>query len=246
MIEINLVPDVKQELIKAQRIRATVIAGSILIGIVSIGVVALLAFYVFAVQTVRGSLIDGQIASGSKKLSSVEDLQKILTIQNQLTKISNLNANRKIDSRLFDVLAKIIPPEPNSIKVSSLKVDADAGSISIDGQAANSYAALEVFKKTILATVIKYKDSDNKEQSVKLGDKISTKDVSYGEDSSGTKVLRFTLSFVYAPELFSPASKDLSLAVIIDSAGNGNVSDSYIGIPKSIFTNKAKDIEEDK
>lgn len=40
MIEINLVPDVKQELIKAQRVRATVISFSIAIGLVSVAVVA--------------------------------------------------------------------------------------------------------------------------------------------------------------------------------------------------------------
>lgn len=244
MIEINLVPDVKQALIKAQRIRSTVVAMSILVGIVSIGVVSVLAFYAYAVQTVRSNILDGQIKDGSTKLSKVEDLSKILTIQNQLTKISNLNANKNIESRLFDVLTKIIPPAPNNIQISSLKVDSETGTIKIEGQAPNSYAGLETFKKTILATKVNYKDSDNNAQTVDLSSDLSTGDTSYGEDSSGTKVLRFSLSFKYAPELFSPASKDISLVVKI--TGDGNVSDSYVGIPKSIFVDKAKDLTEGK
>ena len=38
MIEINLVPNVKQELIKAQRVRSKVIVGAIFIGAASIAV----------------------------------------------------------------------------------------------------------------------------------------------------------------------------------------------------------------
>ena len=109
MIEINLVPDIKQELIRAQRIRSTVITVAILIGSVSIAIVALLAFYVFAVQTARGFIADNQIADGSKKLASVEDLSKTLTIQNQLTKINDLNNNKKIDSRTVSYTHLTLP-----------------------------------------------------------------------------------------------------------------------------------------
>mgnify|MGYP001584056236 FL=1 len=58
MIELNLVPDVKQEFIRAKRIRNVVISTVILVGIVSIGVVVLLALYLFGVQTVRSNLAD--------------------------------------------------------------------------------------------------------------------------------------------------------------------------------------------
>ena len=61
MIEINLVPDIKQELIKAQRVRSTVITGAILVGLISISIVAILAFYIFAVQTTRGFIADNAI-----------------------------------------------------------------------------------------------------------------------------------------------------------------------------------------
>lgn len=238
MIEINLVPDIKQELLRAQRTRARVITGSIFIGVVSIAIVTLLAIYVFTVQTIRSGLADASIKQGSDKLAAVTDLTKTLTIQNQLTKISALNSNKKIDSRIFDVLNAVIPPAPNTIQISDLVVDSNTGIVTIDGQAANSYAAVEVFKKTIEGATLKYTDEENTPQAIALASNISTSNTSYGEDTTGVKVLRFTISFTYTPELFSPASKDISIAITID----GNVTDSFLGVPKSIFVDRATDL----
>lgn len=238
MIEINLIPDVKQELIKAQRVRSTVITISILVGIISIAVVVVLAMYVFTVQAVRSSLADSDITKGSKQLLAVTDLNKTVTLQNQLTKISDLNSNKKIDSRIFDILGAIIPPSPNDVQISDLSVDSTTNSITIDGQASNSYAAVEVFKKTIEGAQVRYTDSDSKSQTVDLASDISTSNTSYGEDASGNKVLRFTLSFTYATELFSPDSKNVTVVITTD----GDATDSYLGIPKSIFTDRATDL----
>ena len=243
MIEINLIPDIKQELLKAQRVRSNVIAASILAGLVSISIVVLLSIYVFAVQTVRGSLADDSIDKGSNQLIGVEDLSKTLTIQNQLSKISALNDSKNIDSRIFDVLAAIVPPAPNDIQISSLSTDSVSSTVTIEGQAANSYAAVEIFKKTIEGAQIKFQDSTGEDQEpVTLASSVNTSDTSYGEDSSGVKVLRFKLSFIYAPELFSPLSKNVSIVIIV----NGNVTDSFLGVPNSIFTDRATDITEEQ
>lgn len=239
MIEINLVPDVKQELIKAQRVRSTVISFAIFTGLAFVAIVTILAIYAFGIQTVRSSLADDSIKKGSEQLAKVEDLSKTLTIQNQLTKISTLHDSIKIDSRIFDVLQAIIPPAPNDVQISNLSVDSSLNQITIEGQAANSYAAVEVFKKTIEGAMVKYADGEETSEVV-LASNVSTGDTSYGEDSSGAKVLRFTLSFEYAPELLSPLSKDVTVVI----GNKGNATDSYLGVPKSIFVDRAKDIEE--
>jgi hypothetical protein len=238
MIEINLVPDVKQELINAQRVRATVISFSILIAFVTAGIVTVLAVYVFGFQTIRSGLADAAIKDGANKLASVEDLSKTLTIQNQLTKISAMHADKKIDSRIFTVLSAIIPPSPNDIQISTLTIDSDTNTVSIEGQASNSYAAVEVFKKTIEGAQLKFKTNDA-DATVALASNVSTGDTSYGEDSTGAKVLRFTMTFNYAPELFSSASENLKVVI----STNGNATDSFLGVPTSIFVDRAKDIE---
>lgn len=238
MIEINLVPDVKQELIKAQRVRSTVISFSIIIGLISLGTVTTLAIYAFPIQALRGVVVDDSIKKGGEKLASVADLSKTLTIQNQLTKISSLHDDAPVDSRIFDVLQAIIPPAPNTVQISTLTIDAAGGTITMDGQAANSYAAVEVFKKTIEGAVIRY-TNDGSSEKVPLATNINTSNTSYGEDATGTKVLRFTISFSYAPELFSALTKDATVTV----SAQGNATDSYLGLPKSIFVDRAIDIQ---
>jgi hypothetical protein len=190
------------------------------------------------VQTVRDAVADDSIKKGSAQLASVEDLSKILTIQNQLTKISALNDDKKINSRVFDLLQAIIPPAPNDVKISSLIIDATAGTVTFEGQTP-TYPSLETFKKTIAAANVRYKDADDKQVDTVLASDLSISNVSYGEDATGAKVLRFTVGFKYATELFSPLVAVPTIVLI----NGGNVTDSYVGIPKSIFTDRATDTE---
>lgn len=248
MIEINLVPDIKQELIKAQRTRSVVVTSSIFIGIASVGVVIFLALYVFTIQTVRSVLADTEIKKQSTALSKVEDLSKTLTIQNQLTKISDLNNSKKIDSRIFDLLKAVIPKEPNDVKISKLSIDPITNLVSMEGQAQGGYASLEIFKKTIEGAKFKYTESagssttgSSELKEINLASDVTPSETSYGEDSDGQKVLRFSLSFKSATEVFSPSSKQVSFVI----SASGNVTDSYRGVPTSIFvTERAKDLKD--
>jgi len=238
MIEINLIPDVKQELIRARRARSAVVSGAIIASVISVAVVAVLAIYVYAVQTVRQVVADDAIKSGSSKLASVEDLSKMLTIQNQLTKMSALNDKKSIDSRVFDLLSAVIPPAPNSVKLSKASVNATDKTLILEGQTP-TYPALETFKKTIDVAYVQYNNSDGKQQRVVLAKNVSISNISYGEDETGAKVVRFTVTFDYAEELLSP----LTVNPVIVLMDGGNVTDSYTGIPKSIFTDRAADVK---
>ncbi len=233
MIEINLIPDVKQELLKAQSQRGRVITISLYSGLIALGIVILLAVYVFVVQGVRSTIADDIIRRGNEELAKVEDLSKILTIQNQLAQIDVLNEDKKRDSRIFNVLEAVLPPAPNQVLVSSLALDSEQRSLVIEGQT-SSYDTLEVFKKTIAGAVVTYAE-DGDEQSIPLAENISISNVSYGEDATGTRVLRFTIGFVYPVELFSARVP----SVVIKLTNAGNVTDSFLGIPRSIFVETA-------
>lgn len=234
MIEINLVPDVKQELIKAQRVRASVISTAILVGIVAVGVVVVLAIWVFAVQTARDIISNNIIDEQSQKLSKVEDISHTLTIQNQLTKLAQMHDEKHIDSRLFDILTTINPPAPNNVAITKLTLDSEDSTITIEAQAVNGYPALEVFKKTIGATKLEYTDN-GENQSAQLATGISDSERSYGENASGAKVLRFTLVFNYPEALFARTSQN---AVVV-APDKTNVTDSFLGVPQSLFTQRA-------
>lgn len=236
MIELNLIPDVKLELLRAQRVRSTVISVAILISIVSVAVVVLLAAWVFGVQGARGALSDNSIKSESQKLANVPDIVNTLTIQNQLSLLPKLHSSKHVDSRIFDVLATINPPQPNDIAVTKVVLDSSASTIAISAQAPNGYPALDVFKKTINATTLQY-TKDGQNQSIALASSMSDADRSYGQDITGKQVLRFTLVFTYPKELLTA---NLENARIV-APTKTNVTDSYLGVPQSLFTQKAAD-----
>ena len=231
MIEINLIPDVKQELLRAQRMRAAVISTSILVSIIAAGLVVALVLYVFGVQNVRSAILDTQIKDGAAKLAKVEDLSKILTIQNQLSKVSELNANKKVDSRIFDVLAAVVPPAPNDAMMTQITIDAEQGTIRLEGET-KGYDSMETFKKTLDSAILTYTNPDTNESvTVDLASDISVDETTYGLNKDNKQVLNFILSFKYTPDLFSPTIGGL----VIKLNQNGNVTDSYLGIPRSIF-----------
>lgn len=236
MIEINLVPDVKQELIRAQRVRTSVISLAVVIGVAAIGVVVLLALWVYGAQAARSWYIDGVIKDKSKSLSQVPDINNTLTIQNQLSKLSTMHNNKKIDSRIFDVLQTVNPPAPNDIRVTNLQIDAKKSTVTIQGQASNGYAALEVFKKTLSATKLQYAQN-GQNVSVPLVSSLNDADRSYGEDVNGAKVLRFTIGFTYPKELFAATIP----ALTIQAPSSTNATDSFRGIPTSLFVEGATD-----
>jgi hypothetical protein len=239
MIEINLVPDVKQELIDAQRIRTNVVSLSILVGVGAIGVVVVLAIWVFGVQTTRGFVHDKAIKTESEKLLKVPDLANTLTIQNQLKELSAMHTNKHVDSRIFDVIAAINPPAPNTIAISNVSLDSATKTITLEAQAESAYTGLEVFKKTIDATKFEF-TKDGETQSVPLASGMTHSDLSYGEDVAGTLVLRFTISFTYPDELFARTVDNPKIV----APTRTNVTDSFLGVPNSLFSPKAADAQE--
>ena len=79
MIQINLIPDVKQEFIRAQKMRNAVITFAILICGVAMALLAVLGI-VYGGQAVRESLARTEINKQYKELQSVENIDDVLTI----------------------------------------------------------------------------------------------------------------------------------------------------------------------
>lgn len=231
MIQVNLLPDVKRELIRAQRVRATVISFSMLACIISAAVVGSILLWM-GIQVGREFRADSVTKDQSEKLSRVDDVNRTLTIQNQLSKITSLNDGKSTTSRMFDVVGAIIPDAPNDISIVNMTVDTSAKRMLIEGQAKGGYNALDVFKKTILATKI-YKSGD--EQGIALAQSLNDSDRSLGDGQDGARVLRFTLSFTYPDELFS--NKIDSLKIVAPT--KTNATDSYTGVPFTLFQNRA-------
>lgn len=243
MIQINLVPDVKQEMLHAQRMRNVAISLSIVIGLVAVGIVVALAL-ILGGQVAVQKIEEGQITSGYSKLSSVSDLDSALTIQNQLGTISSQNDKRTVDSRLLDVLAAINPPAPNDVKLSKVTLDPTQNTVTLEGSAVGGYPATDVFRKTILNTKITAKQQGNDNAAeTQLTSNVTLQDTSYGEDATGAKVVRFTIIFTYPNGLFDNRMSDVKIST---PSARVDVTDSKTLIPDSMFSQAATDLKENK
>lgn len=236
MIEINLLPNVKRELLKTRAMRNRVISISFLVGGASIATVVVLALILgsqFAAEAVQG----GVIKDRNDKLMAVEDLNKVVTIQHQLTKINEQHSRKKLNSRIFDVITAVNPVAPNNVSFSDIKVNPESKTITLEGSAVNGYSALETLKKTILNTKVQTTDGD-KSSEVSLTKEIKDGDTSFGENSEGKKVLQFSFSFEYAEELLAPANN--GTVSVLTPTGKVDVTDSRQGIPDSLFKSNSK------
>ena len=216
--------------------RNRVISISFLVGGASIAAVVVLAL-ILGSQIAAEAVQNGVIKDRNDKLMAVEDLNKVVTIQHQLTKINEQHSGKKLNSRIFDVVTAVNPVAPNNVSFSDIKVNPGSKTITLEGNAVNGYSALETLKKTILNTKVQTTDGD-KSSEVSLTKEIKDGDTSFGENSEGKKVLQFSFSFEYAEELLAPANN--GTVSVLTPTGKVDVTDSRQGIPDSLFKSNSK------
>ena len=129
MIQLNLLPDVKLEYIKAQRARRLVLTICILATAVSV-LILLLLLSADALQKKHLKDLSKDITSESSKLQNEPNINEILTVQNQLESLTTLHSDEPAAPRLFDYLNSVTPA---NISITDMKIDFTAQTISITG-----------------------------------------------------------------------------------------------------------------
>ncbi|MBP7807498.1 hypothetical protein KA047_03310 [Candidatus Saccharibacteria bacterium] len=120
MIQLNLLPDIKLDYIKTKRTKRTLTLVASLVAGVSLSLLILLFVVVNVLQKQHINNLTADIAADSQTLESTPDLNKILTIQNQLRALPELHNAKPETSRLFGYLKQLVP---NDVKISQLDVD---------------------------------------------------------------------------------------------------------------------------
>ncbi|MDO5451462.1 MAG: hypothetical protein Q4F56_00010, partial [Candidatus Saccharibacteria bacterium] len=154
--EINLVPDIKDEMIKTLKLRNFIFFLCIAVAAVSVGATLLVGLIMGGQQLAIDSK-KGTIENLSSKLNSYSDLNDFLTIKSQLDDISVLTDNKKVLSRTFNVLSAMLPTGADTITISELNVDLsnEEPTFTFDAQANAGtepfidYNVLDAFKKSM-------------------------------------------------------------------------------------------------
>ena len=214
MIRLNLLPDIKREYVRTRRIEARVVTLAIIASIAAIAGVVALSLWVYGAQTLQKNLLNSSIEKRMSELKAKKDINKYVTVQNQLKHIDSLHSNKVIISRVFDVLSKLNPKAPNNITISDLTIDTTNTIMSFEGQVAN-YTALETFRDTLKNAKLQHQvegetgsNSENLFSNVVIVSQAIAKDQATQQD-----YVTFKISATYSAKVF--AANVSSLQVIV-------------------------------
>lgn len=154
--EINLIPDIKGEMVKALKLRNLILFLSFVVAAASVVVVVFFGTIV-AGQEIALNDRNAKLDALSKKINSYGDLNEFLTIKDQVGNLQTLSSNKNVLSRTFGILSAILPTGADTITISELSINLsnEAPTFSFDAQANAGkepfidYNVLESFKKSM-------------------------------------------------------------------------------------------------
>ena len=217
MIQFNLLPDVKLEYVKVQRLKHTVVSAAVLAAAGSLTIFVLLFLAVSVVQTKAISDASGDIKKYSNQLKSTPDINKILTIQSQLTSLNGLHQTKPASTRLFTFVQQLTP---QNVFINELDNDFATNTMTITGQT-TSLDRVNTFVDTLKYT--KYTDKE-----ITDGKAFSSVVLtSFARSATSTT---YTITATYDPALFNNASPTVTLKVP-NTISTSSVSDQ----PATVF-----------
>lgn len=207
MIQFNLLPDVKQEYIKAKRLKHSVIVISMLTAAAAlfIFVMLFLTVYVFQRQTINN--LESDIDTYSSTLKGTKDLDKILTIQNQLKSLPELHDQKPVTSRLFTYVTQLTPAQ---VSIGNIELDYEEGTLTMSGKA-DSLGTINKFVDTLKFTTYSGLPADaSSEDKTQTGKPFS--EVVLTSFSKSDKEATYNISFKFNPIIFD-SKNNITLVV---------------------------------
>jgi len=218
-VQFNLLPNVKQEYIGALRTKRTVLTVALIVSAASFVIFLFMCSTVYIINKKQINDAGKDISSLSNQINGIPDINKILTVQNQLNQIVGLHQNKHISSRLFSFLPQVTP---TNVHIGRFSVDYATNTIEVSGST-DSQKSINTFIDTLKYT------------SYKLNGQSSSKPAfpNVVESSFGFSngKANYTLSITFDQYLFSN-NASVALEVPAGKATTRSVSDD----PSELFT----------
>jgi Tfp pilus assembly protein PilN len=195
-VQFNLLPRNKLRSVEVERKRRMILSISVLVSLVSVIVFALVFLLVNVVQTKQLSDTNKQIDSLTSQLKKVPNLDKVLTVQNQLQTLVTLHQQKHITSRIFDYLPQVTP---TNVFIGRLSLDTTNNVINLDGTAGSQHDV------NIFIDTLKFTEYTVSGQS---GHKNAFPQVTESSFSVGQGTVNYSLIVHFDPVLFANNLKD--------------------------------------
>lgn len=240
-VQFNLLPDVKLEFIKTQARKRVIITASVIVSAVFLSIFILLLLTVKVGQTKHMNDLKKDIDKGVSKIRQTNDIDKVLTVQNQLASLPGLHDQKVIASRLSDYLLQLTPA--NS-KITDVELDFEAKTMKIKGVAPD-LATVNKFADTLKFTNYKVGSGDGQEGKA-FSNVVLTSFSVQDKATNPQERASFELTFAFDETLFKMIKeKDLAedkavVLVIPNITSTRSVTEK----PSDLFTQSADDKEE--
>lgn len=209
MIQFNLLPDIKLEYIKARRTKRMVMLISFVVTGVSVALIVLLFIGVNVVQRRHLSNLDNDISAKTEQLQNEQDIDKILTVQNQLNSLNGLHDTKPAANRLGTYLTQITPGE---VSISELAVDFTAYTMTFDGSA-DAIKSVNTFVDTLKFSTYQIEGESNGDEPLTPFSNVVLASFNRSEESgsSGTTA-SYQITLTFDPAIFD-TTKNVKLTV---------------------------------
>jgi Tfp pilus assembly protein PilN len=194
MIQFNLLPDVKLQYVKTQRTKQLMISISVLASVAALTVLLLSMLTVYGVQKKTLHDLNGDVKKYSTELKNTKDLDKILTVQNQLGTLTSLHDQKPVTSRLFGYLTQVTPANATLKK---LTLDLTASTVSLGGST-DSFDTVRKYTDTLKSTTYSLEGTSDSKHAFK--DVVLS---SFSKDETGAT---FTITATFDPAIFNSAN----------------------------------------
>ncbi|MEK7594136.1 MAG: PilN domain-containing protein [Patescibacteria group bacterium] len=232
MIQLNLLPDVKLEFIKAQRAQRLAFSIAFLAGGVSIALLVVL-LSLTGLQNKHLNDLSKDIASSTAKLQKQPQIGKILTVQNQLESLTGLHDQKPAAPKVLEYINQVTPAQ---VDITSLTVDFTEQTATITGTA-DALSSVNKYVDTLKFTT--YTTQDDNTAKPAFSNVVLS---SFGlGDSSGGKAnphpANYTITLSYDPAIFDNTQRvTLSVPNLISTRSESQPADLF----KANTTTKAK------
>ena len=223
MIELNLLPDIKAKFVNTERTKHLTIVIAFAVCGSAVAIVLILAGIAYGSQRIKLNNLDKQIKDTSEQLQDIDGLNKILTIQNQLSSLPALHDEKPVTSRLFDFLPQITPV---NVYVGGIDLKLENSTITIKGTA----ATLELINKFVDTLKFTQYNANDSEESLPAFSSVVLSSFNIADNG-----YNYSIDMNFDSNLFSSANGTVTLKIPSITSTRSQTEQPYL-----LFQEQAK------
>ncbi len=197
MIRVNLLPDVKQEYLKAEQNKHTVLVAAILTSISVVALAILFFAYVQVVQPTIQKSVQKDIDKGLTEIKQKQNAQRMVTVQGVLEQVPALKDKQQVTSRTFTYLKQFTP---RAVTYNKVSLNLETNTIVLSGSTV-AYETANVLANNLKSAKFTYFKGDAEQTSVPFS-AVTFNNLGKSESAENGMPVSFEITFQFDPTMF--------------------------------------------